>query len=87
MKKTASAPGYKFFRQLNTLEDRSWVGSKTTFTLVTARRFFASDRLQDKLARAGLRVRPGAPGELQALLVSEIQRWGGVIRAAKIEPE
>lgn len=52
MKETASAPGYKFFRQLNTLEDRSWVGSKTTFSLVTARRHFASDRLQDKLARA-----------------------------------
>lgn len=47
------APGYKFFLlQLNTLEDRSWVGSKSTFTLVTARRFFASERLQDKLARA-----------------------------------
>ena len=52
MNETASAPGYKFFRQLNTLEDRSWVGSKTTFTLVTARRFFAANRLQDKLARA-----------------------------------
>ena len=47
----------------------------------------ADAAVQDKLARAGLRVRPGAPGELQALLVSEIQRWGGVIRAAKIEPE
>ena len=52
MKEPAPAPGYKFFRQLNTLEDRSWVGSKTTFTLVTARRFFSSERLQDKLARA-----------------------------------
>jgi tripartite-type tricarboxylate transporter receptor subunit TctC len=29
----------------------------------------------------------GSPAELQALLGSEIQRWGGVIRAAKIEPE
>jgi hypothetical protein len=27
------------------------------------------------------------PAELQALLGSEIKRWGEVIRAAKIEPE
>ena len=47
----------------------------------------ADPAVQDKLARAGLRVQPGAPGDLQALLTREISRWGEVIRAAKIEPE
>lgn len=43
--------------------------------------------LRDKLARAHVRLQPGGPAELQALLASEIRRWGAVIRAAKIEPE
>jgi len=47
----------------------------------------ADAAVQDKLARAGLRVLPGAPGDLQALLAGEINRWGEVIRAARIEPE
>ena len=37
------------------------------------------------LAAAPLQA--GTPAELQALLASEIRRWGDVIRAAKIEPE
>ena len=52
MTETTSSPGFKFFRQLNTVDDRSWLGSKTTFTLVTARRYFPSDNRQDRLARA-----------------------------------
>jgi tripartite-type tricarboxylate transporter receptor subunit TctC len=47
----------------------------------------ASPAVQDKLGRLGVRVQAGTPAALQALLASEIQRWGAVIRAAKIEPE
>ncbi|MFO1520570.1 MAG: PAS domain S-box protein [Kiritimatiellia bacterium] len=60
MTETTSSPGFKFFRQLNTVDDRSWLGSKTTFTLVTARRYFPSDSRQDRLARA---LGAGAAGE------------------------
>ena len=45
----------------------------------------ASPEVQDKLGRLGMRLQAGSPAELQALLVAEIQRWGGVIRAAKIQ--
>ena len=38
-------------------------------------------------AALGMRLQAGTPAELQALLGSEIRRWGDVIRAAKIEPE
>jgi tripartite-type tricarboxylate transporter receptor subunit TctC len=47
----------------------------------------ASPGVQAQLSKAGVRLQAGSPAELQALLGSEIQRWGGVIRAAKIEPE
>ena len=47
----------------------------------------ASPAVQDKLGRAGMRLQAGSPAELQALLTSEIRRWGDVIRAARIEPE
>ena len=43
--------------------------------------------VQDRLGRLGMRLQAGTPAELQALLGSEIRRWGDVIRAAKIEPE
>jgi tripartite-type tricarboxylate transporter receptor subunit TctC len=33
------------------------------------------------------RLQGSTPAELQALLASEIQRWGAVIRNARIEPE
>ncbi|MFO1492167.1 MAG: hypothetical protein U1F87_14945 [Kiritimatiellia bacterium] len=52
MTETSSSPGFQFFRQLNTVDDRSWIGSKTTFTLVTARRYFPSESRRDRLARA-----------------------------------
>jgi hypothetical protein len=32
-----------------------------------------------------VRLAPGTPSELQALLGSEIKRWGDLIRSAKIE--
>lgn len=43
--------------------------------------------VQDKLGKGGMRLASSTPAELQALLVSEIKRWGDVIRAAKIDPE
>jgi tripartite-type tricarboxylate transporter receptor subunit TctC len=52
-----------------------------------AREAVASAAVQDKLARLGMRVQASSPAELQQLLAGEIQRWGEVIRAAKIEPE
>ena len=47
----------------------------------------ASPAVQDKLGKAGMRLQSGSPAELQALLVGEIQRWGAVIKAAKIDAE
>jgi tripartite-type tricarboxylate transporter receptor subunit TctC len=52
-----------------------------------AREAVASASVREKLGKLGMRVQGSSPAELQALLASEIQRWGGVIRAAKIEPE
>ena len=52
-----------------------------------ARAAIASPAVRDKLGRLGMRLAGSTPGELQALLDSEIRRWGTVIRAAKIEPE
>jgi tripartite-type tricarboxylate transporter receptor subunit TctC len=52
-----------------------------------AREAVASPAVQDRLGKLGMRLGAGTPAELQALLVSEIARWGAVIRAAKIEPE
>jgi tripartite-type tricarboxylate transporter receptor subunit TctC len=47
----------------------------------------AAPAVRERLAQAGVRVGASTPAELQALLASEIQRWGAVIRAARIEPE
>ncbi len=47
----------------------------------------ASDAVQQRLAPLGMRLRAGSPAELQALLGSEIQRWGALIRSAKIQAE
>jgi tripartite-type tricarboxylate transporter receptor subunit TctC len=52
-----------------------------------AREAVASAAVRDKLAKLGMRVAASSPAELEKLLSSEIDRWGGVIRAAKIEPE
>ena len=51
------------------------------------RKALATATLRDRLAPLGLRVQGSTPADLQALLRSETQRWGAVIRAAKIEPE
>ena len=47
----------------------------------------ASPSVQDKLRKLGMRLGAGSPAELHGLLASEIQRWGAVIKAAKIDPE
>jgi tripartite-type tricarboxylate transporter receptor subunit TctC len=52
-----------------------------------AREAVASPAVQDKLGRLGMRLQGSTPAELQALLGSEIRRWGEVIRKAKIDPE
>jgi tripartite-type tricarboxylate transporter receptor subunit TctC len=51
------------------------------------RKALASPTLREKLAPLGMRVQGSTPAELQTLLRSETQRWGAVIRAARIEPE
>ncbi len=52
-----------------------------------AREAVASPEVREKLGKLGMRLAGSTPGELQALLTGEIQRWGEVIRRAKIEPE
>jgi tripartite-type tricarboxylate transporter receptor subunit TctC len=47
----------------------------------------ASPAVKDKLAKLGMRAAASTPAEMEKLLASEIDRWGAVIRAAKIEPE
>jgi len=52
-----------------------------------AREAVASPAVRDKLGKLGMRLAPSTPAETQALLASEIRRWGEVIRKAGIEPE
>lgn len=52
-----------------------------------AREAVASPGVKDRLGKLGVRIAAGTPAELDALLGSEIKRWGDVIRAAKIQPE
>jgi tripartite-type tricarboxylate transporter receptor subunit TctC len=43
--------------------------------------------VKDKLTRLGMRLAASTPAEQSRLLAGEIKRWGGVIRAAGIQPE
>jgi tripartite-type tricarboxylate transporter receptor subunit TctC len=52
-----------------------------------AREAVASPAVREKLGKLGVRLQAGTPAEMQALLGSEIKRWGDVIRQAGIEPE
>jgi tripartite-type tricarboxylate transporter receptor subunit TctC len=52
-----------------------------------AREAVAASSVQDKLGKLGMRLVASSPAEQEALLASEIKRWGDVIRASKIEPE
>ena len=42
---------------------------------------------QGRVGGGGMGLKAALPAELQALLGSEIRRWGEVIRKAKIDPE
>ena len=52
-----------------------------------AREAVASPEVRERLGKLGMRLAASTPAEMQALLTGEIQRWGEVIRRAKIEPE
>jgi tripartite-type tricarboxylate transporter receptor subunit TctC len=52
-----------------------------------AREAVAAPAVQQRLGKLGMRLQASSPAELQALLASEIRRWGEVIRSARIEPE
>ena len=47
----------------------------------------AQPAVRARLQELGVRAQSGTPKQLEALLGAEIQRWGDVIRRAKIEPE
>jgi tripartite-type tricarboxylate transporter receptor subunit TctC len=53
----------------------------------TANEALKSPAVVKQLQTLGVRPQGGSPEQLQALLESEIKRWGTVIKAAKIEPE
>jgi len=47
----------------------------------------ASDETRQFLARAALDPFPGSPEQMAALLKSEVERWGGFVKLAKIQPQ
>lgn len=47
----------------------------------------ASPEVREKLGKIGVKLQASSPAELQQLLHSEIQRWGDVIRRAKIDAQ
>ena len=52
-----------------------------------AREALAVPATREKMSKLGMRLQGSTPAQLQALLTAEMQRWAGVIRAAKIEAE
>ena len=46
-----------------------------------------SDETRQFLARAALDPFPGSPEQMSALLKTEIERWGGFVKLAKIQPQ
>jgi tripartite-type tricarboxylate transporter receptor subunit TctC len=47
----------------------------------------ASDETRQFLARAALDPFPGSPEQMAALLKTEVERWGGFVKLAKIQPQ
>ena len=47
----------------------------------------ASDETRQFLARAALDPFPGSPEQMAALLRTEMERWGGFVKLAKIQPQ
>jgi len=83
----AGVPGYSV-ASWNALAAPTGTPPAVIATLNRAvREALASKAVQDRLAPLGVRLAASSPAEAQALLASEIRRWGEVIRAAKIEPE
>jgi tripartite-type tricarboxylate transporter receptor subunit TctC len=83
----AGVPGYNV-ASWNALAAPSGTPPEVIAALNRAsREAVAAPAVQDKLGKLGMRLGSSSPAELQALLTGEIQRWGAVIRAAKIEPE
>jgi tripartite-type tricarboxylate transporter receptor subunit TctC len=50
-------------------------------------RITASEETKQFLARAALDPLPGSPEQMAALLKTEVERWGGFVKLAKIEPQ
>ena len=83
----AGVPGYNV-ASWNAIAAPAGTPPEVVATLNRAvREAVASPAVQDKLGKAGMRLQSGSPAELQALLVGENQRWGAVIKAAKIDAE
>ncbi len=83
----AGVPGYNV-ASWNAIAAPAGTPPEVVATLNRAvREAVASPAVQDKLGKAGMRLQSGSPAELQALLLGEIQRWGAVIKAAKIDAE
>jgi tripartite-type tricarboxylate transporter receptor subunit TctC len=47
----------------------------------------ASEETKQFLARAALDPFPGSPEQMAALLKTEVERWGGFVKMAKIQPQ
>jgi tripartite-type tricarboxylate transporter receptor subunit TctC len=47
----------------------------------------ANDETRQFLARAALDPFPGSPEQMAALLRTEVERWGGFVKLAKIQPQ
>jgi tripartite-type tricarboxylate transporter receptor subunit TctC len=47
----------------------------------------AADETKQFLARAALDPFPGSPEQMAALLRTEVERWGGFVKLAKIQPQ
>ena len=83
----AGVPGYSV-ASWNALAAPTGTPPAVIATLNRAvREALASKAVQDRLAPLGVRLAASSPADAQALLASEIRRWGEVIRSAKIEPE
>jgi tripartite-type tricarboxylate transporter receptor subunit TctC len=50
-------------------------------------RITAADDTRQFLARAALDPFPGSPEQMAALLKTEVERWGGFVKLAKIQPQ
>ena len=46
-----------------------------------------SEETRQFLSRAALDPMPGSPEQMAALLKTEVERWGGFVKLAKIQPQ